>query len=618
MSEDNIRKYYKTISGTFVAINLLKIVYDLNNFRKWIKDYHSIDNDEDLLPGYRLFVILLLKDLLDSIEWDSGLKLKEDFIYNRADFKGVPLEDLPNSCEKTIILKNIWALSNNIYTSKNWSRLQSGLKDIQKLFPIFDYIYDNCILTDGQYDKSNILNALTQDHLLIKYHDTHRGFPLARLDSPVIIPHIRKGYINDAFKGYVYTLQYVWYTLYSEERFEQLFVYYLDEIFDPNSKYIQALKEFKNNKKIGYKKKGTVIDDILHIDFDGAREEVKKILGSNYKPSDDLLNDENFLVDKSIPDAKKWRIFDIFWDKIHEEIVHPLKGLQIKFIQNKSIDVIPNEQIYNPLLSKVNLKEPRYLSGHDKTSLKKQLDLKLLWYPLNVLDLKDTNLFNGVPAFRQLLAGSINLKEFYEIDEKTQVRVFKHPARKGYYNYSFAILVECSSNLFADYSGWLIFYDCATDHTGYGGSNLLAAREVLERYANVIEKDEFIIDGNVFLEYIQENNVTPKTSVETVEDLYINDFFESYSRMRGKLFEYVFANLAKETDDYKEVICDYWVANQIDCIGLKDDNKIDLFECKLNIHTSKIKDDIEQILKKNKRAKKKICRTYDNPPYCYL
>lgn len=122
----------------------------------------------------------------------------------------------------------------------------------------------------------------------------------------------------------------------------------------------------------------------------------------------------------------------------------------------------------------------------DKDSIQKMLEMKLLWYDVNVLDTQKLSIFNGVPAFLATIVGSTQLSRIFKVQSETAAKVFKHPTgRKGESDYSYRILRRSLSSSGTDYSGWLIFYDCATDYSGFGGSLFAEAEHVVKGLAKM-------------------------------------------------------------------------------------------------------------------------------------
>jgi hypothetical protein len=258
--------------------------------------------------------------------------------------------------------------------------------------------------------------------------------------------------------------------------------------------------------------------------------------------------------------------------------------------------------------------EPDYLTKSDDGSVKKRLSLAMLWYEVNVLDTQRIVTFNGVPAFASTLLGSVELKKIFDDDTKTNVIIFKHPAGiKNQFNYSFGLLIEAHGSVFSDYSGWLIFFDCATDHSGFGGSLLALARAGIEgaQARGRVSVKEIVTDSELFKEYLREHSVstvfdtlikeTPFGTKEIGSLTRIRSELEGYLAFsKGKFLEYVVHKWIKESRGFNATSCDTWVnGEQIDCTG-KMGNTISLFECKLNLHQDTIADTINQIARKAK------------------
>lgn len=120
-------------------------------------------------------------------------------------------------------------------------------------------------------------------------------------------------------------------------------------------------------------------------------------------------------------------------------------------------------------------------------SQEENLQQVLLWYPVQALPQSGSYVFNGVPAFTLTLLGSIERKRLFSIDEETLIIRFVHPQKdiqwKQANNYSYAILVEAFGSI-ADYSGWLIFFDCCGNYSGFAGSEYESAELFIKHYQN--------------------------------------------------------------------------------------------------------------------------------------
>lgn len=217
------------------------------------------------------------------------------------------------------------------------------------------------------------------------------------------------------------------------------------------------------------------------------------------------------------------------------------------------------------------------------------------------------SIFSGVPAFVSILVGLVNLSE-----DKVLVKIFKHPVEKGKYDYSYGILVPAfGSTGLTDYSGWLIFFGCATDYSGFGGSLYAQAKSFIDRFKEngAIEVEEIEIEKDVFKEYLKERSESSVfdrviaqapfgpsmvIDISKIEEEK-RDFQEN---VRGLLFELMVYKWAWEQGYYDEVKHNCIVnGEEIDIFSKKGD-KIYLCECKVTIHKDEISKTSNQISRK--------------------
>lgn len=531
------------INEIFAFINVLKIVSKTSKFRKWLKEYHKIENDKDVFEGYKFFSLTSLRNFIYSITYDKILKLSEDDIFYRANYVGVPLDDIPNTCEKIIFIKNVWKLSIKIYTSKNWNELQRNLKELRNLFEIFDKLYKN-VTPITNINKKQALKTVTKFYTFIYLHDTREGYPFIWGILPMLTyPKINEKYFTKSFKGYIYSLQYLWFNLLERNEFEN-----------------------------------SVIKNLHTLTF-----------------SEDRSSKEDI--------SEQWRnLYTSFFNKIADEIIEPIeKNLGIMRIDPlltiKKID----KSVYKNFLSKKNIKDPRYLTCNDKESIKKRLDYHLLWYEKEVLGTQTFGMFYGFPTFTSILIGLVELNKHHRSDKKILVKIFKHPTEdKKVFDYSFAILLQ-STQFVADYCGWLIFFDCGTysPNSNFWSSKwwlYIEAEEFIKKFKkeNLIETEEILVDKQVFEEYL--------TSAQKRSQKIQTNFI---SIVKGKFFEYVVYKWRNEKSPNSDVRCDVQLnGEQIDCIE-EEEGGINLFECKLNLHIDEIDDVIQQIKRKEEVVKDK-------------
>ncbi len=142
------------------------------------------------------------------------------------------------------------------------------------------------------------------------------------------------------------------------------------------------------------------------------------------------------------------------------------------------------------------------------------LQQELFWYP--VQPMSGLLIFNGVATFTSLLVGAVRLKEALRKNEKTYVVRFVHQVAENQHDYSYAILVEAFGTL-SDYSGWLVFYDCCGDYSGFSGSEHQFAEGILSRFSTHIEVVNLRIDKKDLLDYLKVFGATLGDTYEHTE-----------------------------------------------------------------------------------------------------
>jgi hypothetical protein len=234
--------------------------------------------------------------------------------------------------------------------------------------------------------------------------------------------------------------------------------------------------------------------DYLDRVFDGYKLTVQylwySLLGANFRQT--KLTDMH--------QAENWDDFDEFFSTIKSEVIEPLEshtGMRSGF--DGLVTQSEAKSLLTPLLC------PR--SPEKQLSAKEGLERNFYWYEIEMVD--SSSVFNGVLSFVSLLAGTIELKKRFGSTEKTLVVRVKHPRARGTGNdYSYGLLLEAFSNTgLSDYSGWLLFYDCCGDYSGFSGSEHSRAEQFIDesRKDGSVELAEINIEKKRFLELMEES-----------------------------------------------------------------------------------------------------------------
>jgi hypothetical protein len=337
--------------------------------------------------------------------------------------------------------------------------------------------------------------------------------------------------------------------------------------------------------------------------------------------SSDKMNDlrERLKRDRS-PRSEVWSALDRFYRPIQKQIVDP-RGeiLKVNNLGVAHLLVLKgySKRFLKDLLDPSKILDADYLTKNDPISIKKQLSFRMLWYDANVLDTE--SVFNGVPAFASTLLGSVELARAFRNSEPVKVIIFKHPAgMENQFDYSFAILIPANTSFgISDYSGWLVFFDCATDHSGFGGSLLQFAKAVLQIAQGIgpISLNEIVVERELFKEYLKEHSVSSVFDLVIKEgtggtreigsfSAVLSELDDFLGKAKGKLLEHAVYKWLRESNQFEKTDCDIWInGEQIDCIAETGD-AVSFFECKLNIHKDKINDTINQIKRKSQSLSK--------------
>jgi hypothetical protein len=427
MIQPNRDNQYAILSGTgdiLGTVHLLTVLLDVEGFKRWLASYHGPDTATHIFGGYVFGLRTLVRLLHQAIDFDFSLDLTEDFVLSRARSYGVPIAEIPNSCEKAILLRNIHKASRNLLGSKSWVQLESRAKEFSDaiLIPLRRlFSYTKLTLPKVTPDHETAVNFVSQWQIHMFLSDTRRGYPHG-YHQPTLPDELTKERLTKAFEGYKLAVQYLWY----------------------------------------------------------------RLLGDEFAHS----------VAADIHKATDWREFDEYYRPIQYELIDPkekLTGLGWGFNT-----LLVAEEGAKSMIS--DLLEPK--AKEQPLSPQKELERKFLWYDVELVDASST-IFSGVLTFISLLSGAVLLRQRVGNSDPLLVMRVKHPVDgTGAHDYSYGILLETRSSFgISDYSGWLLFYDCCGDYSGFAGSQHAMAEQEIEEHLShkVIEIHEVTIPKDKLL-----------------------------------------------------------------------------------------------------------------------
>lgn len=244
----------KAIGDILGTVHCLTLLKDVDGYRRWLNDYHSVEMTTSHFLGYKLLLSTLLRILAHDIEDNISLRLSEDDIFTRARFRGITINKLPNTCDKTIFIKNLFNHSNKLFASNDWHSLKTAMAEFSKaaLYPL-ERIREVSKVSSKYYikDLETAINYASIFQAYIFLNDTSRGRPhgytSAMLDEGITLFNLNnqiKLSLRKAFPGYQLGVQYLW-SLLLDNRFNQSVVKDLHQATDWESfdRYFDYIRE---------------------------------------------------------------------------------------------------------------------------------------------------------------------------------------------------------------------------------------------------------------------------------------------------------------------------------------------------------------------------------------
>ena len=430
------------IENLFSSIKIFSHCSNIDHFRDWLKQYPEV-SEQSIFQGYKFFVNLSAIMLHDAIARDYSFDLEENSTYYIAISRGIDLDDIPNDCERVIFLKNVWKAFESIRRSHNWEELKDNIHKSQGIITLYQKeILPNIKISTKDktnFSEEEIIEFVTKRQVLFKLNDTSHGIPVGAI-AKMISPS--DGFYQPSFEGYVYSLEFLWYQLLGQKKFQK-----------SPAKEIHKTKSLLSSEEYDEKTRD-------YFDFH----------------EDD-------------PVSREWYIYhDVlgtFFGKIYETEIEPthkkIRDHGLEFSYTKKLDKKKIKSYLNP----TTIKNPDYLVDDSNEELIfKKLDYYFEWTPFTVLDTQKSEDYSGVYAFIAFLLGLGTSKRLSKELKIHALRIRHQESGVNGYFYSYAILNDCS--LLGGYeAGWIIFLTCATDYSGHGGS----MHELSELYIDKFEKE---------------------------------------------------------------------------------------------------------------------------------
>jgi len=219
--------YNKAIGDILGIVNCLLIVSDVKAFKKWISEFHPSEVGNNHLPGYILVFNTLFRMLTSELERNVSLGLTSDDVFDRATFRGISINRLPNTCEKTVLIKNLQYHFKDVIHSNNWDSLAAAMRRLsgEVLSPFNDVKHVSSV--NKNYPVREMETAIRYSSMFQIYiflNDTSRGLPHGYLpamlddqDYDLRFRYSATKTLGNAFLGYKYAVQFLWYQLLGDD-----------------------------------------------------------------------------------------------------------------------------------------------------------------------------------------------------------------------------------------------------------------------------------------------------------------------------------------------------------------------------------------------------------------
>ena len=219
--------YDKAIGDILGIVNCLLIISDVKAFKKWINEFHSSEAGSNHLPGYISVFNTLFRMLTSELERNVSLGLTSDDVFDRATFKGISINRLPNTCEKTVLIRNLQYYFKDVIHSNSWDSLGAAMQRLsgEVLAPFNNVKHVSSV--NKNYPVREIETAVRYSSMFQIYiflNDTSRGIPHGYLpamlddqDYDLRFRYSAAKTLGNAFLGYKYAVQFLWYQLLRDE-----------------------------------------------------------------------------------------------------------------------------------------------------------------------------------------------------------------------------------------------------------------------------------------------------------------------------------------------------------------------------------------------------------------
>ncbi|MBI2268782.1 MAG: hypothetical protein HYU69_00320 [Bacteroidetes bacterium] len=559
------------------SIRILKLISNSQDYEFWLKKEYRKPVDAKIFQGYKFFIECAFSQLFDHVAGEDFFKAQEDFLLQCASGQSKFIEKLPNTCERIIFLKNIYNSFKPVLKSKNLSELNSNLQSFLNEMEVFEKIFDGYFKFSRRKNitRGNAIGFLLMENLYIQFTQVNNNGPVAYHGTLLKNYWIDDNRLEFCLYGYKYALQYIWHKIVGEKVYRKTSLRLMHRALSWR-KYVYL----KQPKGLSH------MEQILNQRFD----------------------------------LKRQTSLDSYFYRIKHEIITPTErkyDFDILSAENffKTNDKRFQKKIFKKLLSSKGMADP-----YSTLSMEEKIEMLLYWHPLLVFE-EGAAMHNGIPAFITLLAGTIALRKNTRTFRKVIVCKFVHPLDEKRNDYSYGILIDSKAAAGHYYNGWLLYYDCCGDHSGFSGSEQKRAEEIIQKYKRNgrLQLREMSVDKGLFKKYVAKHMYSPDQEALTAQKVReVEERLEQESRKRklldddilGKAKAIILEQLAfyihskNYHDKYSVDLNINKSSGEIDVI-LHSNSEVRIIECKVTPDNNNLKIERKKLIKKLKVYKQR-------------
>ena len=202
--------------NSLVGMNhVTELLYDLDKFKNFLKDFHNKKMDSDVFRGYLFLIKTVQRCILESSLYLDFLDFEKDLTWEFA-ISYTTIDKVTSTCEMARFFRNLYLIFRKCWKSKDESELKGSINNARSVISLINNIFTNDLVVSGENIKlEELVKRVTMEIVFVYLNDLQRGTPNGY--SCHLLDNDIPGNINDNFEGYKLGLQYLWFVLLGDD-----------------------------------------------------------------------------------------------------------------------------------------------------------------------------------------------------------------------------------------------------------------------------------------------------------------------------------------------------------------------------------------------------------------